>query len=74
MIKTITVPANKIEVGHIVDNRNSLSPLIVTSVKGFTHFGNNTYTIEVSRDDSVVFEVELGEQNVLTYTYEIAGA
>lgn len=74
MITNIVVRAKDIEVGHVVDNRNKANPLIVTRADGFTRFGLHSYKIEVSRNDEVVYEVELNEFNVLTYTYESEGA
>lgn len=73
MITNIVVRAKDVAVGHIVDNRNATSPLVVTSVKGFTNLGLHSYNIAISRDDVVVYEVELNEFNVLTYTYESEG-
>ena len=70
-IKNVIVPANKVQVGHVVDNRNSLEPLVVLSVKGFCDHGKNTYKIAVGRNDVTCYELELQDSHVLTYTYEV---
>jgi hypothetical protein len=71
IVRKVNVPANKIEVGHVVDNRNSLEPLIVLSVEGWCDFGKNTYKISVGRNNEECYKVELQDGHVLTYTYEI---
>lgn len=70
-IKNVIVPANKVQVGHIVDNRNSAEPLVVLSVDGFCSFGKNTYKISIGRNNVECYEVELQDGHVLTYTYEV---
>lgn len=70
-IKNVVVPANKVQVGHVVDNRNSVEPLVVLSVQGFCDHGKNTYKIGIGRNNEICYEVELQDVHVLTYTYEV---
>ena len=73
MITQIVVPAARVAVDQIVDNRNAVEPLVVTSVEAFGHFGEVTYHIAISRGDCVVYTVELKDGHSLTYTYESEG-
>jgi hypothetical protein len=63
----IIVPAARVEVGHVVDNRNG--ELEVLDVKAFTNLGKRSYKISVGKDGLEVFAVELLEEHSLTYTY-----
>ena len=70
-IRTISVPAPHIQVGHIVDNRCDGSPLEVMKIDPWTYFGRNTYKITVGRDGQTAYKVELLDEHVLTYHYRI---
>jgi len=65
----IVVPADKVQVGHVVDNRNAKGDLEVLSVNPWSDHGKVTYKIEIGRNGEVDFEVELNQDNSLTYTY-----
>ena len=63
---TIIVPASRVEVGHVVDNRTE--ELEVLAVEAFTNLGKNTYKISIGRNGQEVFTAELLEEHTLTYT------
>ena len=65
----IVVPADKVQVGHVVDNRNAKGDLEVLSVNPWCDLGKVSYKIEIGRNGEVDFEVELNQDNSLTYTY-----
>ena len=67
-ITEIKVPANKVQEGHVVDNR-LYPPLEVLNVDAWCNLGKITYKISVGRDGVEVFNAELNESHVLTYTY-----
>jgi len=67
-IKKIVVPADKIQVGHVVDNRNATNPIEVLRVNAWSDHGKVKYQIELGRNGEVDFEVELNKENSLTYT------
>jgi hypothetical protein len=67
-ITTITVPASRVEVGHVVDNRTE--ELEVLAVEAFTNLGKNSYKISIGRNGQEVFTAELLEEHTLTYTYK----
>lgn len=67
-IQKIVVPADKIQVGHVVDNRNAKNPIEVLRVNAWTDHGKISYKIELGRNGEVDFEVELNQENSLTYT------
>lgn len=67
-IKKIVVSADKVQVGHIVDNRNAKDPIEVLRVNAWSDHGKIKYQIELGRNGEVDFEVELNQENSLTYT------
>lgn len=70
-VRTISVPASQVQVGHIVDNRCDGSPLEVMEVEPWTYFGKNTYKITIGRNGQVAYKAELLDEHVLTYHYLI---
>lgn len=68
-ITQIHVPAEKVQVGHIVSNKSSSGDLEVLSVEGWCDHGKITYKIDIGRNGESVFEVELPKGQTLTYTY-----
>ena len=65
----IHVPAENVQVGHIVSNRNPERILEVLNVEPWCEFGKITYKIDIGIDDEVYFKAEIPQGQVLTYTY-----
>ena len=67
-ITQIVVPASRIEVGQIVDNRKEELEIIGVEARSIN--SSKYFHVSVGRNGVKVFSVDLNEAHTLTYTYQ----